>query len=139
MNDLAVDTSALIALIFDEPESEKIEAALTESGTRYISVAALVELGIALASRTSGALSVTDVISATRLTVVAMDEIDAKLALEGWDQFGKGRHPARLNLGDCYSYALARRLNVPLLAIGDDFVRTDIAVLPDSEAASPTM
>lgn len=74
-------TSALIALLLDEVRSEKTEAALIESDTRYISAVTLVELGTVLAGCTSGALSIADVISATKLTVVAQGEIDARLAL----------------------------------------------------------
>ncbi len=130
MSDLAVDTSALIALTFGEAESDLVEAALTSAANRYISAATVVELGIVLGGRTSPPITAADVITAARLTVVPLDDRDAELALEGWSRFGRGRHPARLNLGDCYSYALARRRNLPLLAIGNDFIHTDATVLP---------
>ena len=64
------------------------------------------------------------------IEVAPLDESAAREAIDGWRRFGTGRHAAALNLGDCYSYGLARRLDAALLYIGDDFTRTDVETLP---------
>lgn len=130
MNRVAVDTSALLALTFAEDSAHEVQEILTHSDERHISAATVVELGIVVASRTAGRVTASEVLTAARLRVEPLEEQDALVAIEAWQRFGKGRQPAGLNLGDCYSYALARRLRIPLLAVGQDFRRTDLAVLP---------
>lgn len=130
MTAVVVDTSALVAVTFSEPAGEAVSQVLTLQDRRHLSSATVVELGIVLSSRTSGNLTASEVIGAARLTVEPFETSDALLAIEAWNRFGKGRHRAPLNLGDCYSYALARRLGVPLVAVGDDFRQTDLIVLP---------
>lgn len=103
---------------------------MTHSDERHIGSATVVELGIVVASRTAGKVTASEVLTAARLTVQPLDQQDALVAIEAWQRLGKGRHPAGLNLGDGYSYALARRVRIPLLAVGQDFRRTDLVVLP---------
>jgi ribonuclease VapC len=62
------------------------------------------------------------------LEVVAFGELDLALAATAWERYGKGRHPAKLNFGDCFAYALAQRLDSPLLFVGDDFRKTDVRI-----------
>lgn len=130
MTRLAVDTSALVALILGESQADTIQDVLVTAQERLISVGAVVELGIVLASRTGGRVGVEEAIQTARLTVCAMEAEDARTAVAAWQRFGKGNHPARLNYGDCFSYALAKRHGLPLVAVGEDFSRTDLSVVP---------
>lgn len=128
---VVVDTSALVALLLGEEPAPTVGRVLAAAEERIMAAPTLVELGIVLASRTGGELSAPDVAQVLGITSVAFDSSDAAVAIDGWNRFGKGNHPARLNLGDCFSYALAKRRAAPLVAVGDDFVRTDVEVLPE--------
>ena len=70
------------------------------------------------------------ILAAAQVEFVGMTDEDARSAADAYARFGKGNHPARLNLGDCFAYALAKRTGEPLLCVGDDFARTDIALVP---------
>ncbi|HSQ08411.1 MAG TPA: type II toxin-antitoxin system VapC family toxin [Chromatiaceae bacterium] len=125
---MVVDPSALLAILQDEPErrafNELIEAA---PGCR-LSTAGFVELSIVIEAR-YGSAGIRDLdlfLSTAGVELVAFDAGQARLAREGFRRFGKGRHPAGLNLGDCFSYALARALDEPLLFKGEDFPLTDV-------------
>jgi ribonuclease VapC len=122
-----VDTSALLAVLLDEPERPRIESALL-AGPCVMSAANRVELGIVVEARfgPAGTQLLTELLARIGLTVEAVDEAIATEALTCWRRFGKGRHPAGLNLGDTFAYGLARALGEPLLYVGDDFARTDI-------------
>lgn len=124
---IVVDTSALVAIVLGEPELERFSAILSR-GPAAASAAAVTEAAMVLHAR-QGADAVQDL----RLLVTRADidvrPVDAELAWAAhaaWERFGKGRHPAGLNFGDCFSYALARQLGVPLLFKGDDFSQTDL-------------
>jgi ribonuclease VapC len=80
----------------------------------------------------SGPDAARSVLDEADVVTVPVDEFTAELALEAWMKFGKGRHPAALNLSDCYSYATARHFDVPLLFIGRDFARTDLQLVDAS-------
>jgi ribonuclease VapC len=129
---LVVDSSAIIALLLDEPEASSIEFALAESFPVVISAATLVELSLVAESRLGlqGALGVDRILRHANIDVVALDEAAAREAIDGWRRYGKGRHPAALNMGDCYTYGLVRSLDAVLLCVGNDFVQTDIELLP---------
>ena len=129
---LVVDTSALIALLLDEPQAEAIGLALADSSPVVIGAPTLVEAMIVAEARLGpeGSLALEQVIRHAEIEVAPLDESAAREAIDGWRRFGKGRHPAALNLGDCYSYGLARRLDAALLYIGDDFTHTDVEILP---------
>ncbi|MBV0911650.1 type II toxin-antitoxin system VapC family toxin [Rhodobacteraceae bacterium ASV31] len=122
---MVVDTSALIAILLDEPEASACLDMMRQASRRCISAGTLQEFLIVADLRGVGdaALRLVDRLV---LDVLPVDEARAHLAAKAYRSFGKGLHPARLNLADCFSYALARDLRCPLLFIGDDFPRTDI-------------
>lgn len=128
---LIVDTSAAVAVILDERGGEELAGHLEDAFRRLMPAAIRVELGIVIEARLGPAgYDVVDrFLRDARMEIVPADEDLAARAMTGWRRFGKGRHPARLNFGDCFSYALADRTGYPLLCTGDDFAATDIAVL----------
>lgn len=136
MSGLVVDTSALVAVLLDEPAAAAVLTALEECQPRLISAATLVELGIVLEARlgSAGTGIAARVVRDAQIEVVDLDSTQADRALEGWRRFGKGRHPAGLNLGDCFTYGLATTTGHPVLCVGDDFARTDVEVLPARQA-----
>lgn len=126
---MVIDTSALVAVLFDEPERSDFVARITADGRRLVSAATLVEAGILVEARRGEAAGreLDLLLHRSRTTCVAVDERQATVARAAWRRFGKGRHPARLNYGDCFSYALARVSGEPLLFKGDDSSKTDVA------------
>lgn len=130
MSPVVLDTSAVAAVILGEPDAEAFAAImLRHAGELSMSAATWVELGIVIEAR-QGQPAFDDLTALlTRLTVTIepLDADQATAAGAAWRRFGKGRHPAGLNLGDCFSYALARTLGAPLLFKGRDFAQTDIA------------
>ena len=126
---LVIDTSALAAVVFGESDANAMAAVIAANvGDIGVSAATLVESEIVVESR-QGPDALNDLralLQRTDATIVAVDKEQASLASAAWRRFGKGRHPAGLNLGDCFSYALAKRLGAPLLFKGDDFGQTDI-------------
>lgn len=125
---MVVDTSALLAVLFDEPERDELIALLADAGDPLISPATLVETSIVMQARTGddGIADLDDLLSAGAVRCVAVDRTQAQLARDAFRRYGKGRAPAALNFGDCFSYALARTANRPLLFKGADFGRTDV-------------
>jgi ribonuclease VapC len=126
---IAVDTSAVVAVLFDEDGRAELESRLL--GDRCVmSAATRVELGIVIEAKTgsAGTQLLEELLSRVAVEVVPVDAELAEEALVAWRRFGKGRHQAGLNLGDTFSYALARRLGQPLLFVGDDFAHTDVTV-----------
>jgi ribonuclease VapC len=125
---MVIDTSALVAILQDEPERRAFNELIEAAAHRRLSTASFVELSIVVEAR-RGAEGIRDLdlfLATASIELVALDAAQARLAREGFRRFGKGRHPAGLNLGDCFSYALARALGEPLLYKGDDFLRTDV-------------
>lgn len=129
---MVVDTSALVALLLGEPQGPDIAAAFEAAGQAVISAATLVEATIVVESRlgAEGVLRLDQLLRAAEVVTVAVDEIQARAASDAWRAFGKGRHPAALNLGDCFTYALAQVRDEPILCIGNDFARTDLYTVP---------
>lgn len=127
---IAVDTSALVAVLWGEPEESRIRSALTAAGRALVSAASMLELQLVVADRRnmSGWPQAEALCKAYAISIHPFDERQLALAREAAMRFGKGRHPARLNFGDCFAYALARSEGVPLLCTGDDFRQTDIAI-----------
>lgn len=127
---VALDTSALAAVVFGEPEAEQVLAVMVRAaGDLTLSAATAVEAGIVIEAR-QGPDATRDLhvlLTRLRVTTVPVDEHQAAAAVAAWRRFGKGRHPAGLNLGDCFSYALATTSGASLLFKGDDFQRTDVA------------
>jgi ribonuclease VapC len=124
-----VDTSAIVAVLLDEPDGAEIQRKLLASPC-VMSAATRVELGIVIEARTgaAGTQLLDELLSRTEIQVVPVDEGLAGEAVVCWRRFGKGRHRAGLNYGDTFSYALARRLGQPLLFVGDDFSQTDVEI-----------
>jgi ribonuclease VapC len=129
--DLVIDTSAIVAIALDEQLASAVQRALVSARGPVISAATLVELSIVTTARVGagGRDAVRAILDASNVVTIPVDDLQADLATDAWVQFGKGNHPARLNFGDCFSYALAHHLDVPLLCIGDDFARTDINLI----------
>jgi ribonuclease VapC len=126
---MVIDTSALAAIFFNEPERDNFRAAILEADTRLISAATVLETGIVIeARRGEGAGREFDLFAVRALQIVSVDAGQTELARSAWRRYGKGRHPAGLNFGDCFVYALAKTSGEPVLAKGGDFAKTDIAV-----------
>jgi ribonuclease VapC len=125
---VVVDISALVALLNMEPESARMAAAIESDATRLISAATVVEAGLVVESRygPAGGREFDLLVAKASLSIEALTSQQAEIAREAWRRYGKGRHSAGLNLGDCFSYALARLTGEPLLFKGDDFTHTDI-------------
>jgi ribonuclease VapC len=123
-----LDSSALIAILRDEPERGAFNEAIAQAATRQMSVATFVETSIVIeASRGYEGLRDFDLfVAAAGIELAAVDAEQAQIAREAFRTYGKGRHAAGLNFGDCFSYALAKATGLPLLFKGDDFSRTDI-------------
>jgi ribonuclease VapC len=121
---IVVDTSALIAVAAEEPEAAACEAVLTANDV-MTSAATLAET-LVVAKRKNVEDSLQALFGGLGLEVIEISEALAVLAAEAYGRWGKGFHPARLNYGDCFSYALAELYDCPLLYVGQDFARTDI-------------
>jgi ribonuclease VapC len=126
---IAVDTSAIIAILQNEPETAALLRCITESDKIVLSAVSLQEASMVVAGRTADAAAWRDLDALIRAFSIETIPYTGELALIARDaflRFGKGRHPARLNCGDCASYALAKSLDIPLLFKGGDFAKTDI-------------
>ncbi len=126
---LVVDTSAAVAVILGEPGSEELAAHLEDALVRLRPAAIRVELGIVIEARLwpAGHDVVERFLRDAKVDVVPVGLADR--AMSGWRRYGKGRHPAGLNFGACFTYALADRPGHPVLCTGDDFAATDIMVV----------
>ncbi len=125
---MVIDTSAFVAIFFAEPERQSFRNAILAADTRLVSAVNTFETGIVLESRIGeGAGREFDLfVMRSNIEVIAVDAEQAELARSAWRRYGKGRHPAALNFGDCFAYALSKSSGEPILAKGTDFVRTDI-------------
>ena len=126
---MIIDSSALVAIVRAEPESQRLMDHLLQSSSRRISAANLLETYLVIDGKQTPTLSakLDTIITALRFVAVPVDRAQVEIAREAFRQSGKGSgHGARLNLGDCFAYALARSRNEPLLFIGNDFAQTDI-------------
>ena len=126
-----VDASALVAIIVDEDDGASLAERLDMAEQRYTSPMALYETALALLRiRASSIDAITAMISnfivKSRVETVPITPEIGRIAIDAFARFGRGRHPARLNMGDCFAYACARSLGVPLLAKGEDFPLTDV-------------
>lgn len=126
---MITDTSALVAVILGEPDAETYLAAMAHADSLSLSAATMVESLIVVEARQGreAASDLMALLAELEAEVVSVDEAQAELAASAWRRFGKGRHPAALNLGDTFSYALAATRGEPLLFKGRDFAATDIA------------
>ncbi|NMF82624.1 type II toxin-antitoxin system VapC family toxin [Nodosilinea sp. P-1105] len=125
---VVVDTSALIALLLQESEAEQIAGILSMARTIRITAPNLLETAIVAITRRGekGYDQLQAMLKRLEVEVVACDGALVEIAIQAWQQYGKGRHPAGLNFGDCFSYALAKQQSTPLLFKGEDFSQTDL-------------
>ena len=135
---MVIDTSALVAMLSDEPEAERFEAAVEADSTRLMSTASYLETAIVIEARfgESGGRELDLWLHRAAVDLVAVDADQADIARAAYRTYGRGRHRAGLTFGDCFSYALAKVSGQPLLFKGDDFAQTDIGAPPGSRAKS---
>ena len=129
---MVIDTSAMAAIFFHEPERERLLAALALDQRRLMSAATLLELQMVFSRSSSeaGWAIVAAVLDQFKIEVVAFTREQALAAGEAFRRYGKGRHQARLNFGDCFAYALAKTTDEQLLFKGNDFTETDLRLAP---------
>jgi ribonuclease VapC len=129
---MVIDSSAIIAVLLNEANAAQIAEAIDSGSQRLLSAASLLEASIVIESRKGEAAGreLDLLIYRAAIEVVAVDQDQAEIARIAWRRYGKGRHPAGLNYGDCFSYALARSRGLPLLFQREDFSRTDIDAVP---------
>ena len=127
---MIVDSSALIALMFREPEAERIVASLAEAKLVAIGAPTLAETAIVLAAKVGEASRaiLSRLVEDLDLIVLPFTAAHGREAREAFLRFGRGRHPAALNYGDCLTYATAKLAGQPLLFVGEDFSRTDLDI-----------
>ena len=127
---MVIDTSALIAILQDEPERRAFNDAIEAADRRAMSVASFVEASMVVETRfgPDGVRALDLFIAKAGIELVAVDADQAHVARTAFRVYGRRRHPAGLNFGDCFAYALARTLGEPLLFKGSDFSLTDVAV-----------
>ena len=125
---MVVDTSALVAVLRNEPDGTALMDRLAQHPAPVMSAVSWMESRMVILSRSgeSGVSALRDLIATARIQVVPVSPEQANVAFEAFRRFGKGRHSAGLNFGDCFAYALSRELNAPLLFKGDDFTKTDL-------------
>src|SRR5712671_6610120 len=126
---MSVDTSALFAILRDEPEAKDCALAIERNANRRVSAANFVETALVIDGSRDPIASrrFDDLVKEARIVIEPVSEAQARIAREAYRDFGKGSgHPAKLNFGDCFAYALAKVTGEPLLFKGEDLARTDI-------------
>jgi len=133
---MVIDTSAIVAILLREPDADRPSGCLAEAPHRVMSAVARVELSFVIEGRygETGRADLERSLRDARIEIAAVTSQQAEIAIDAFRRFGRGRHPAALNIGDCFSYALAKAINQPLLFKGNDFIHTDIqpALTPGS-------
>ena len=129
---MVLDTSAILGILLDEPERRSFNEMIEADGTRLMSAATFLEAALVIESRRgeAGAREFDLFVHRAQISVVPVDAEQAEIARGAWRKYGKGRHPAGLNYGDCFTYALARISGEPVLAKGGDFRQTDLKRCP---------
>jgi ribonuclease VapC len=127
---MVIDTSALLAILFNEPERRTFNEAIEAAESRWMSAATFVEVSMVVESRfgPEGLRDLDLFIERAGIELAVLDSEQAHAARRAFSRFGKGRHRAGLNYGDCFAYALASVLGQPLLYKGDDFAHTDVTL-----------
>jgi ribonuclease VapC len=125
---MVLDTSVLLAILFDEPEAQSFEAALEDEPVLLLSVASYLEAAMVVESRygPAGGRELDLLIHKAAIEIVSFDKEQAEWSRHGFQRYGKGRHSAGLNYGDCFVYGLAVASGEPLLFKGNDFGETDL-------------
>jgi ribonuclease VapC len=129
---MVIDTSAIAAILFDEPDAAALEGKIADDPVRLMSAATFLEATIVIEARLGdpGVREFDLWLHRAEVEIVSVDAEQTDMARRAWRRFGRGRHPAGLNYGDCFSYALAATHDEPLLFKGDDFAKTDVKVCP---------
>jgi ribonuclease VapC len=127
---MVIDTSAVVAVLLAESPVDRLIAAIEADATRLISAATVVEASLVLLGRRgeAGDATLDRFLAAIGARIVPVGDEHVVLARDAALRFGRGRHPAALNFGDCFSYALSIAFDEPLLFVGDDFAMTDVEV-----------
>lgn len=125
---MIVDSSAVLAILYAEPEAKRFEMAILSAANRRMSIANVLEASIAIGRRVGaeGCRQLDTYLEDASIELVPVTLDQLEVAREAWRRFGKGNHSAALNFGDCFAYALAGVSGEPLLFKGDDFPLTDI-------------
>ena len=128
---MILDTSALLAVLFDEPDADRYERAIASATTCRMSVANYLEATMVVESRmgVDGGRQLDDLMETAGIELEPVTVEQARAARRAWRRFGKGNHPAGLNFGDCFAYALAEITRESLLYKGDDFALTDVETI----------
>jgi ribonuclease VapC len=126
-----VDTSAIVAVILDEPEATSIKKIIERTPNSITSPMVRLETSIVIGNKLKiGPVEAENLfnkfLAFGEITIVPLTDETGSLAVAAYEKFGKGRHPAKLNLADCFSYGVAKSLGVPILFIGNDFSKTDL-------------
>jgi ribonuclease VapC len=133
---MVIDSSALIAILLGEPDAKLFSDAIANAPKRIVSAFSALETSIVIESKKGelGGRELDLLLHKARIEIVPINEDQFELGRRAWRDFGKGRHPAGLNIGDCCSYALSKYSGEPLLFKGDDFSKTDIqSALPQTQ------
>jgi ribonuclease VapC len=123
---MVLDSSALIAILIEEPEWRDLIGKIDAAETGVVGAPTVFETAVVLARKARETSGLTAFLKSAEIEVVPFDERHFQAALDAFTRFGKGRHAAGLNFGDCMTYAVASLSGLPLLYVGDDFSRTDI-------------
>ena len=137
---MIIDTSAILAVLFGEDDAERYEMTIASAWPRRMSAVSLLEAAVIIEGRggASGGQALDEMLEIASVQLVAVTAEHAAAARRAWRRFGKGNHPAALDFGDCFAYALADITGEPLLFKGSDFARTDVkAALPPLGEADP--
>ncbi len=127
MVNLVIDTSAIVAIVMKEAEAQRFVDAMVSAGSRVMTGINLLEAQIVLTfGKAMPPETIEDFVARESIEIVPFDAALSTLAFAAYRRYGKGRHPARLNMGDCAAYALAKARGWPLLYKGEDFTLTDI-------------
>jgi ribonuclease VapC len=129
---MVIDSSAIVGLLVDETVNEAIIEALRADERRLVAAPTRLEMTIVMqrSGIVGGVASVRAALDGLDVIDVPFDRKLADLAIEAHARWGKGNHPAKLNFGDCFTYAVAKQTGEPVLCVGDDFARTDVPVVP---------
>lgn len=132
MTGVVVDASAVVAILLEEPNAERLTEEMNDADELFLSAVTLVEASIVMESRAPlvGAEGVQSFVRYAEVQIVDVDRTQTDSAIDAWRRFGTGRHAAALNFGDCFVYALAEEMGYPILCVGNDFAQTDLEVLP---------
>jgi ribonuclease VapC len=127
---MIIDTSALVSILDQEAEAERLVRAIAADSERMLSAANLVETGIVMQVRRGdeAARDLDLLLAKLKIDIIPVSGKQANLARKAFQHYGRGRHPAKLNFGDCFAYALAKDSSAPLLFKGSDFSQTDIMI-----------